>query len=104
MPVDALANNQYYAHECLPNDAWLAFDSVALFDIMLVARARATQVTHMMTDKPSLSCWLGGTWGFVKGNVVVLPQDTVHHQSVIPVGIYFLFRYLGDYIIIFPLQ
>ena len=43
MLVDALANFQYYAYDQLPVLVREAFEKASLFDIMLVARARASR-------------------------------------------------------------
>ena len=50
-PVDSLANFQYYGHEALPATICKAFDQATTFDIMKVARARATKITHLRSSK-----------------------------------------------------
>jgi hypothetical protein len=43
-PVNSLANFQYYGHHRLPADIQDAFSSASIYDLMLVSRARASQV------------------------------------------------------------
>lgn len=51
-PLDSLANFQYYGHESLPPDVCEVFAQATTFDIMLVARACATRITHSYSSKP----------------------------------------------------
>jgi len=51
VPLDAVANFQYYAHERLPVDISDALKKASLFDFMLVARARASCITYLLSDK-----------------------------------------------------
>ena len=51
-PLDSLANFQYYGHEALPDDdVHAAFKHATTFDVMMVARARATRITHLYSSK-----------------------------------------------------
>lgn len=88
-PLDSLANFQYFGLDELPEDVKRALHSASMFDVMMVARSRATRITHLFTEKkghtqhgkdPQLS------QGYSSGNVAVLPQDSVHLRSVLPPG------------------
>ncbi|KAG1886345.1 uncharacterized protein F5891DRAFT_1201130 [Suillus fuscotomentosus] len=52
-PVNSLANFQYYAHERLPPLIRSAFLEASVYDLMLVSRARASQIVHHYAYKPS---------------------------------------------------
>lgn len=86
-PLDSLANFQYYGHEALPDDVHAAFKHATTFDIMMVARARATRITHLYSSK--VEGPMAGTdpeisQSYNKGNVAILPQDSVHVRDVLP--------------------
>ena len=81
MPVDALTNFQYYE---LPLEVIEAFRQASMFDLMLVARARATRISFLLNEKSGFSGDSRVCQGFVKGNVAVLPQDTLTLRTVIP--------------------
>lgn len=73
-PVNSLANFQYYGHERLPIDIREAFTSASIFDLMLISRARASQVTHFYMYKPSstqFSAEEEASQRYNKGNVAV---------------------------------
>lgn len=84
MPVDAIANFQYYTYECLPCAVTEAFQKASLFNLMLVVRVRATHVSYLLLDKLHLASDSMPSQGYVKGNVAILPQDTLQLHSVIP--------------------
>ncbi|KAJ7211840.1 hypothetical protein C8J57DRAFT_1604712 [Mycena rebaudengoi] len=54
-PLDAMANFQYYAHDELPAPVKAAFDGASMYDIMMVARLRATRITHLFKKAGRLS-------------------------------------------------
>jgi hypothetical protein len=86
-PLDSLANFQYYGNEALPDDVHAAFKHATTFDVMMVARARATRITHLYSSK--VDGHLAGTdpeisQSYNKGNVAILPQDSVHVRDVLP--------------------
>jgi hypothetical protein len=82
MPENALANFQYYADDRLSIAVANAFEKASLFDLMLVARVRMTKISYLFNHK------MGGAddthQGFIRGNIAVLPQDTMKLQDVIP--------------------
>ena len=82
MPDNVIANFQYYAYYRLLNEVGEAFNTTSLFDLMLVVRARLTKISYMFNHK------VGGAndtrQGFIRGNVTVLPQDTMRLCDVIP--------------------
>lgn len=86
-PLDSLANFQYYGIDELPAEVKNAFAHSTMFDILMVARSRATRITHLYSQKPNSSIW--GTdprnsQGYSKGNVAILPQDSVSLRRVVP--------------------
>jgi hypothetical protein len=86
-PIDSLANFQYYRLNELPLDARRAFEKASVFDIMLVARSRATRITHLFSSSkdPALR---GGdpetSQRYNRGNVAVLTQDNVMLRHILP--------------------
>ncbi|KAG2743634.1 hypothetical protein P692DRAFT_20745581, partial [Suillus brevipes Sb2] len=86
-PVNSLANFQYYGHEKLPDDIRDAFARASAYDLMLIARARASQITHFYAHKPSgWQNWLGeeGSQRYNKGNVAIRPQDSTQLRTLLP--------------------
>jgi hypothetical protein len=86
-PVNSLANFQYYGHEKLPDDIRDAFARASAYDLMLIARARASQITHFYAHKPSgWQNWLGeeGSQRYNKGNVAIRPQESTQLQTLLP--------------------
>lgn len=83
-PGNRLANFQYYAYDELPEDVASAFERASLFDLMLVARACMTKISYLFNHKVGVSN--GTQQGFIRGNVAVLPQDTMKIWDVIPRG------------------
>jgi hypothetical protein len=76
-PLNSIANFMYYG---LPDSIGQHFSKASMFDIMLVARSRATRITHLFSDKKghpfegsnsSLSHW------YSQGNVTIMPQDSI---------------------------
>ncbi|KAJ7720620.1 hypothetical protein B0H16DRAFT_1432312 [Mycena metata] len=86
-PLDALANFQYYARQELPADVRLAFEKASLYDLMMVARNRATRITHMFCEKPSAKGFdkiRAFSQGYSKGNVAIFAQDIVSVRPMLP--------------------
>ncbi|KAG1856609.1 hypothetical protein C8R48DRAFT_776009 [Suillus tomentosus] len=52
-PVNSLTNFQYYGHERLPSAVADAFARASAYDLMLVSRARASQIIHFYAHKHS---------------------------------------------------
>ena len=50
-PLDSIANFQYYAHAELPQDVKDALAKASMFNLMLIAHARATRLTHLFSKK-----------------------------------------------------
>ena len=50
-PRDSLANWHYTGHSKLPEDVHDALKSATMFDVMMVARSRATQITQLFSNK-----------------------------------------------------
>ncbi|KAG2744810.1 hypothetical protein P692DRAFT_201841410 [Suillus brevipes Sb2] len=86
-PVNSLANFQYYGHQRLPVHVREAFSSASIYDLMLVSRARASQVTHYYTYKPSLTLFWSSeeaSQRYNKGNVAVRPQHATELSNLLP--------------------
>jgi hypothetical protein len=86
-PLDSIANFMYYGLNELPDSVGQHFSKASMFDIMLVARSRATRITHLFSDKkghplegsdPSLS------QRYSRGNVAIMPQDSISLRSLLP--------------------
>ncbi|KAG1874903.1 hypothetical protein F4604DRAFT_2008883 [Suillus subluteus] len=60
-PVNSLANFQYYVHERLLSLICVAFSEASVYDLMLIAQARASQIASQQYNK---------------GNVAVRAQDS----------------------------
>lgn len=86
-PLDSLANFQYYGHEALSNEVREAFNHATTFDIMMVARARATRITHLYSSKtegPMAGSDPEISQLYNKGNVAILPQESVELRNALP--------------------
>ncbi|KIM21401.1 hypothetical protein M408DRAFT_29598 [Serendipita vermifera MAFF 305830] len=87
MPKYALANWLYYAHDRLPTSVRLAFENSTIFEQSLIARARANRITFRYCHNPTSPQY---GWNFQtsqsysKGNVMILPQDSLSLQSMLP--------------------
>jgi hypothetical protein len=85
-PRNSLANFQYYGRERLPNLTRRAFNEASPFDLMLIARCRASTITHHYCSKGMR----GGripedtSQHYNRGNVAVLLQDSSHLRTVLP--------------------
>lgn len=94
MPKLCLANWLYYGHEALPAVIRQAFDNSTQFDRLLVARARGSRISYRFTelkrkrlkfdDEPNTSYDSMTAQRFVKGNVIVMPQNSTQLNSVLP--------------------
>ncbi|EGO02505.1 hypothetical protein SERLA73DRAFT_150231 [Serpula lacrymans var. lacrymans S7.3] len=56
-----------------------------LFDLMPIVQARSTQITYLFSEKDNNVCGdLATSQIFVKGNIAILPQDTLQAQQYLP--------------------
>lgn len=93
MPRFALANWLYYGHSALPGNVEAAFRNATAFDLMLVARARASTICFRfgsyfgaeMTPGDTGSSMAKSRRG-VRGNVMVTPLDATRLFDVLPPG------------------
>lgn len=86
-PLDSLANFQYYAIHELPGPVKAAFNNASMFDLMMVARCRATRITHLFSkkkDNPQYGIPEDQSQRYNKGNVAILPQNTINLRNVLP--------------------
>ncbi|KAG1743516.1 hypothetical protein EDB19DRAFT_1894737 [Suillus lakei] len=86
-PINSLANFQYYGHERLPDDIHDAFGGASSYDLMLISRARASQITHFYAYKPSMAqhCAVEEiSQQYNQGNVAVRPQNSTELRAVLP--------------------
>ncbi len=94
MPRLCLANWLYYAHDVLPPGVSAAFARSSQFDRLLVARARASRISFRFTE---LRADQAGnhepvdaheshvlSQRYVRGNILVMPQNSTHVNSVLP--------------------
>lgn len=93
MPKFSLANWLYYGHSALPPSVRRAFDDASTFDLMLVARARASNICFRFgsnTNSENDGTEDGGV-GIacksrkgIRGNVMVTPLDAARLTDVLP--------------------
>ena len=99
MPRLCLANWLYYAHDELPNDVRTAFREATFVDKLLVARARSSRISFRFSEVRGTPRTNNGTdvgshevpgsnpalsQRFIKGNVLVMPQNSTHLNEVLP--------------------
>ncbi|KAI0069415.1 hypothetical protein K474DRAFT_1610489, partial [Panus rudis PR-1116 ss-1] len=87
MPKHALANFLYYGREALPSDVQDAFKHATSCELLLVARARASKISFRFSELKDHA--LSGTEPYIlprciKGNVLILPQESARLQTVLP--------------------
>ncbi|KAG0701016.1 hypothetical protein DFH29DRAFT_1052643 [Suillus ampliporus] len=75
-PINSLANFQYYGYERLPDDIRDAFSGASIYDLMLISRARASQIVHFVVEEASQR--------YNQGNVAIRAQDSVELHTVLP--------------------
>ncbi|EGO04615.1 hypothetical protein SERLA73DRAFT_68302 [Serpula lacrymans var. lacrymans S7.3] len=86
-PLDAIANFQYYAIPELPLLVSADWDNATLYDTSLVSRASATKLSHLFAhkkDSPLYGSNMCLSQKYIRGNVAVMPQDSVHLRTVLP--------------------
>ncbi|KAH7905411.1 hypothetical protein BJ138DRAFT_1138284 [Hygrophoropsis aurantiaca] len=83
-PRNALANFQYYAIDRLPSDIKSQFDKASPFDLMLISRAQASQVTHHYRGKRGMYQPEETSQRYTQGNVGILPQDSISVRQYLP--------------------
>ncbi|RDX52794.1 hypothetical protein OH76DRAFT_1344679, partial [Lentinus brumalis] len=94
MPRLSLANWLYYAHDTLPSTVSAAFANSSQFDRLLVARARASRISFRFTElhakdtsnQEPIDAHESRVYDqrFVRGNVLIMPQNSTHLNSVLP--------------------
>lgn len=95
MPRLSLANWLYYAREVLPPEVTTAFERSSQFDRLLVSRARASRISFRFTEQDTTEpsnlerieayeSTVPGAQRYIKGNVLVMPQNTTHLNTVLP--------------------
>ncbi|RDX53628.1 hypothetical protein OH76DRAFT_1342946, partial [Lentinus brumalis] len=94
MPRLCLANWLYYAHDVLPPGVAAAFARSSQFDRLLVARARASRISYRFTEvradeganREPIDAHEARIHSqrYVRGNVLVMPQNSTHLNSVLP--------------------
>jgi hypothetical protein len=86
-PLDSLTNFQYYGHKALPEHIQQAFAHATTFDIMLVAHTNTTRITHLYSlksDSPMAGTDPKKSQQYNKGNVAILPQESMQLWDVLP--------------------
>jgi hypothetical protein len=79
-PKDSLANWHYTGIDELPAPVREAFTKATMFNTMMVAHSRATQITHLYSKKkssPNYSQDSSESQRYDRGNVSIIPQDSV---------------------------
>ncbi|KAI0709394.1 hypothetical protein C8Q76DRAFT_626444, partial [Earliella scabrosa] len=94
MPKLCLGNGLYYAYDELPGPVRAAFRSSSQFDRMLVARARGSKISYRFTElrnreaefwsEPSNFTNRSGSQRFIKGNILIMPQNSTYVNEVLP--------------------
>ncbi len=94
MPRVCLANWLYYAHDVLPAGVAAAFACSSQFDRLLVARARASRISYRFAEVRAdraanhepIDAHEARIYSqrYVRGNVLVMPQNSTHINSVLP--------------------
>ncbi len=94
MPRLSLANWLYYARDELPAAVADAVRRSSPFDRMLVSRARASRISfrfteihsrnNLNTDVRDAHNTHASAQKFLKGNILVMPQNSTHLNSVLP--------------------
>lgn len=86
MPKYALANWLYFGYDELPRDVREAFDQSTRIDRMLVSHARLTRICFCYSDKQNHPVGKDPSTSqlYVKGNIMVMPQDVTHLNTVMP--------------------
>ncbi|KAI0682583.1 hypothetical protein C8Q76DRAFT_637108, partial [Earliella scabrosa] len=94
MPKLSLANSLYYGQDALPDHVAAALRRSSQFDRLLVARARGSRISYRFTelkqkrsglDPDDVAAYDQATaQRFVKGNIIVLPQNSTQLNSVLP--------------------
>ncbi|KAI0698726.1 hypothetical protein C8Q76DRAFT_633801, partial [Earliella scabrosa] len=93
MPKLSLANWFYYGHDALPEAVRNALRNSTQFDRLLVARARGSRISYRFTELKAKRRQVDDVEAsedsiaaqrFVKGNVIVMPQNSTHLNNVLP--------------------
>ncbi|EIW86686.1 hypothetical protein CONPUDRAFT_44262, partial [Coniophora puteana RWD-64-598 SS2] len=88
-PKNALANFQYYARDRLPDDVRSSLSAASPVDRILIARAQASKIVHVYSHKQGSNSSRfpeEASQRYVKGNVAILPQDSVALRRLLPLG------------------
>ncbi|KAJ7124268.1 hypothetical protein C8R44DRAFT_875321 [Mycena epipterygia] len=85
-PPDALANFQYYTRAELPPGVRIAFETASMYDIMMVARARTTRITHLFSEKTKKEQpdeFTAVSQRYSKGNVAIFGHNVVSLRTIL---------------------
>ncbi|KAG1851055.1 hypothetical protein DFJ58DRAFT_914589 [Suillus subalutaceus] len=83
-PINSLANFQYYVHEWLPPVICSAFSEASIYDLMLVSRARVSQIVHHYAYKSSFALhWTAEETSqqYNKGNITYQHSGVSYSQE-----------------------
>ena len=86
-PKNSLANWHYTGVDELPAEVKKAFESATMFDIMMVARSRATRITQLYSNKKGSSNYgqnHSESQRYDRGNVSIIPQDSAQLRTLLP--------------------
>ncbi|KAJ7132416.1 hypothetical protein C8R44DRAFT_731093 [Mycena epipterygia] len=85
-PSDALANFQYYTRAELPPGVHIAFETASMYDIMMVARARTTRITHLFSEKTKKEQpdeFTAVSQRYSKGNVAIFGHNVASLRTIL---------------------
>lgn len=86
-PKNSLANWHYSGFGELPIEVQNSFKESSMFDLMMVARCRATRITQLYSNKKGDANYKGDaseSQRYDRGNVSVIPQDSVALRPLLP--------------------
>lgn len=87
MPPLALANGNYDAYACVPAGVQEAFEAATEIEKLIIGAARASRIHYKLSRKPGSSQFGKPdqvSASYSRGNTIILPQNTVNFQNVIP--------------------
>lgn len=86
-PKDSLANWHYTGHDELPEEVRNALKSATMFDVMMVARSRATRITQLFSKKKGNTNYdhdPSESQRYDRGNISIIPQDSAMLRPLLP--------------------
>jgi hypothetical protein len=84
-PLIVLRISSINAHNELPTNVHDVIQRASVYDLMLIARACVTRITHVFNKKDDIdpSGDYSMSQKYTRGNVAILPQDSIYILSVV---------------------